>query len=556
MSGEPNEDAVSAREPGWRALAAGRWEAAREAFQASLREDETAEAFEGLSWAAWWMDDAEAVFGSRERAFQLYRDRGEPGNAARMATWLAADQLDFHGAFAVAGGWLRRARRLLDPLSPGPDHGWLAFHEGYVAYARGETSRASELAASAAELGRRFQVPDLEMLGLALEGAVLVACAEVAEGMACLDEAAATALEGGAVIPISGAWTCCFLVSACEAVRDYPRAFEWCDRIAHFSERYGSRYMLAFCRVHYGAVHLWRGEWQQAESELQAAAEDYSRSRPAFLGGVLARLAELRRRQGRWSEAESLLEDAGGREALLCRTRLALDRNESLRAAEMAERCLRRVPEPQRLERAPALELLVRARAQLGELSAAADALKELRGLERVIGTEPLGAAVAFADGILRAAAGDHAPARTLFEDAVDLFERSRAPFDAAQARIELAASLMALGRASAAEREVGASLGILTELGAEAEAARARRLLDGWKGERAPPGKITRRESEVLRLVCEGLTNRQIAERLFVSEHTIHRHVTNILRKLDVSSRAAAAAYAVRSGLFASSTD
>jgi DNA-binding NarL/FixJ family response regulator len=45
-------------------------------------------------------------------------------------------------------------------------------------------------------------------------------------------------------------------------------------------------------------------------------------------------------------------------------------------------------------------------------------------------------------------------------------------------------------------------------------------------------------------------LTNRQIAEQLGVSEHTIHRHVTNILRKLDLPSRTAAAAYAVRSGL------
>ena len=50
--------------------------------------------------------------------------------------------------------------------------------------------------------------------------------------------------------------------------------------------------------------------------------------------------------------------------------------------------------------------------------------------------------------------------------------------------------------------------------------------------------------------LLVEGLTNRQIAERLVVSEHTVHRHVTNILRKLDVPSRTAAAAQAVRAGL------
>ena len=56
-----------------------------------------------------------------------------------------------------------------------------------------------------------------------------------------------------------------------------------------------------------------------------------------------------------------------------------------------------------------------------------------------------------------------------------------------------------------------------------------------------------------MLRLLADGLTNRQIAERLVVSEHTVHRHVANLLRKLDLPSRTAAAAHAVRSGVHAS---
>src|SRR5918994_3336258 len=246
---------------GWAELGEGRWAAARSAFEEALEDDETPEACEGLSWAAWWLDDAEALFAARERAYRLYRKRGDAAGAARMATWLASDQLDFHGAAAVASGWLARAHRLLDPLEPGPDHGWLAFHDGYLAHARGDTARARELATTAVELGGRFGVSDLEMLGLALEGAALVACAQVEEGMRCLDEATAAALGGEATIPISRAWACCFLVGACTAVLDYERASEWCDRIADFAERYGSRYMLAFCRAEYGAVHVWRGRW-------------------------------------------------------------------------------------------------------------------------------------------------------------------------------------------------------------------------------------------------------------------------------------------------------
>ena len=98
------------------------------------------------------------------------------------------------------------------------------------------------------------------------------------------------------------------------------------------------------------------------------------------------------------------------------------------------------------------------------------------------------------------------------------------------------------------ADREAGTALDRFVELGAEAEAQRARRILS--TDPPVPLRELTHREREVLVLLAEGLTNRVIAERLVVSEHTVHRHVTNILRKLDVPSRTAAAAIAIRAGL------
>jgi DNA-binding CsgD family transcriptional regulator len=522
-------------------------------FEEAVAAEQAPEAFEGLSWAAWWLDDSEAVFDAREKAYGLYKKTGDFAGAARMATWLACDQLDFRGALAVANGWLARARRLLDGHAPGPEHGWLAFFEGYIANAGGDAARALELGGQTAELGRRLGVPDLEMLGLALEGGTLVACAEVEEGMRRLDEATATALEGEAAVPISSAWACCFLVTACSAVRDYERAFEWCDRIAEFAERFGSRYMLAFCRAEYGAVHLWRGRWTDAERVLEASVEDFSRSRPAMAGAPLVGLAELRRRQGRGEDAALLLDQAGPSSAAqLCNARLALDDGETLRAVELVERLLRQVPAHCKLERAPALELLIRARTARGELEQAGEALETLREIERLVGTAPLRASTDLAEGLIAAAGGDHDGARRLLEDAVDRFERSGGPFEAAQARLELATSLIALGRTDAAEREAGAALQCVLELGAVVEAEQARRILAASTrdNDRPPLPEVTPREREVLRLLAEGLTNRQIAERLVVSEHTVHRHVTNILRKLELPSRTAAAAHAVRSGL------
>ena len=324
-----------------------------------------------------------------------------------MATWLAADELDFHGAATVAGGWLQRARRLLEPLAAGPDHGWLAFHEGYIAHASGDGARAVELALAAAEIGRRFAVPDLEMLGLGLEGAALVSAAKVEDGMRCLDEATAAALAGEATIPISSAWTCCFLVSACTAVQDFERASEWCDRIAEFAARYGSRYMLGFCRAEYGAVHVWRGRWSEAEELLEGAVE-------AFIALAARVRSRPSRAVGRAPPAAG--EDGrGDRPArrcgrvTRCSTLPRADRAGRGRSAPTATELIERLQRQSRdLTRRRCSSCSCAPRSPPADLDYAAGALTELRALVQLVGTGPLLASADLAEGMLAAARGDH----------------------------------------------------------------------------------------------------------------------------------------------------
>jgi DNA-binding NarL/FixJ family response regulator len=398
------------------------------------------------------------------------------------------------------------------------------------------------------------------MVGLGLEGRALVSEGDLSEGMRRLDEATAAALAGEAKNLFCVGWACCYLISACERVRDYDRAGQWCGRVGEFCERYGIGNLLGVCRTHYAGVLTWQGNWAEAERELRSAAGWFEASRPPMVGDALVRLGELRRRQGRLEEADELFARSEGHPlALLGVAALALDRARPEEAADLADRFLRRFPEPARVERAAGLELAVKAYARIDDHERAGEALEQLRRLASRVATPPLQAAVLGSEGTVAAARGDQEVARRSFEDALDMLVASGAPFESAGVRLDLATTLAAQGRDQAARRELAAALAAFQELGAEGEAARAEALLARLPGARpsvpaglleGPLGELSRRELEVLALVAEGLSNQEIAERLVLSKHTVNRHVSNILRKLGVSSRVAAASLAVRHGL------
>jgi LuxR family transcriptional regulator, maltose regulon positive regulatory protein len=287
------------------ALARGAWAEARAIFEEELEAGETLEALEGLSWAAWWTEDVPACLDARERAYRLGRQTGDRRRAAMMALWLGDDHLILRGERAVANGWFQRAARILEGLDPCPEHGWLAALQGYMALGEGDTARARELAARARELGRRLGVLCLEMFGLAVEGVALVNEGQVEAGMRCLDEATAAALGGEYEQIVPAGWTCCLLIGACERVRDYDRAAQWCRKVDEFSRRMRINFVTGTCRAHYGAVLTWHGNWPEAERELTEATEDLTANRPSWSGAALVRLADLRRRQGRLARRRS-----------------------------------------------------------------------------------------------------------------------------------------------------------------------------------------------------------------------------------------------------------
>lgn len=531
------------------ALSEARWDDARSEAEAILQHDrENAEAQEILGTALFWLDSPEQSFEVRSSAYRLLLDRGDPRGAARVAMCIALDVADYHG-MAVASGWLQRARTLLSGVDRAPEHGWLALWEGHFIRAlEHDLDRARAAAREASAIARQFGISPLELLAGALEGLVDVTAGNVRDGMRRLDEATAAAVAGEITDIDAVVVTCCFLVHACERVCDWERGAQWSARLDTMSQRWRLGNTFAGCRAEHAALLIGRGEWERAERELLSAIESLQTTRPVMMTAAVVQLADLRRRQGRIEEACELYgRFPGVSESILGLSAIALERGDAVRAADQLAR-LRRKPLAEKwVERAVLRELLVRSSLALGQRSEAGAAAEELHDLASQLDIPIVGALSHLARGHL-AAAEDPVRARECYEDAIDLFERCPAPWEAARARMLLAAVLRQIGREAFAREELEAARSAFRRLGADADESRAAALL-GNIVPRHRDTPLTKRELEVLRMVARGLSDKEVASTLGLSEHTVHRHVSNILGKLGMPTRTAAVAAATGEG-------
>lgn len=537
------------------ALSLGDWPDARACFSAALAERDSPGALEGLSWSAWWLDDVEACFDARTRAYHGYRDIGDERAAARMALWLGDDNIEFLGAHAVARGWFARAARLLDALRACPEHGWLAVFEAHDALGRGDLDDAWRRAEQARELGGRLRSLDLEMFAVATEGAILIERGEIAEGQERLDEAATAAVAGEFENLAPAAWSCCLVMSTCERVRDHERAAQWCCQIERFSQRMRARFLRGVCRAHLGALQAWHGRWDQAERELTEALDELTEKRPTWRREAVVRLGKLRLLQGHLDDADRLLGEAAEHPlALVGMAAVSLDRDDRATARDLIDRSLRRAAAGGPAARVDALELRVRLELASGEPAVARRWLDELRAVADRLPAQPITATLRELEGLIVAGELDHERACDHLEDAIDAFMAMDAPVEAARVRLALASSLLDFGRPDGARREAHQALDDLRDVGASVQCARADALLARIDAsDPRPSGRdrlLTDRQVDVLRLVADGLSDREIADRLVLSPHTVHRHVANVYARLGCSSRAAAVAEAGRRGL------
>ncbi|CAN5873898.1 hypothetical protein BH23ACT12_BH23ACT12_00440 [soil metagenome] len=524
------------------ALKEGRWADARDAFEAALAVEERPDAVQGLGDALWWLGDAGGYLKTMERAYTMFRESGETLEALVMCLWLSGVQLKSMGNRAACRGWIATAERLAKQSDIQEMSGWLLWAR---ASATTDPATAMDCSQRSLQIAGQAGDRDLELCAMSELGKALVGLGRVAEGMELIDEAMAGAIGGESQSLDTVVATCCSMMGACDQAADLDRVAEWCRAADRFMQTYGSPFLYADCRLRYGCVLLATGHWANAERELLAAAAATTRDTDYYQLAT-ARLAELRLRQGRQEEAEKLLAqiaDSPAGQAPLARLHHLRGQNET------ATRLLGRLlggGEIENVERASALDLLVDCRLAEKDIETAAGALDELTSLAHP-GAERVQAHRAFAEA--RIVLAMEAGAEEGLERAMRLFSNCKLPYETARVRLVLASALS--GKPEVAMAEAQGAFSTFERLGAVTDADGAARLIRSLGGAaRTGPkdaGVLTKREQEVLRLLGAGLSNPQIAERLFLSRKTVSHHVSNVLSKLGFRNRSEAAVQAER---------
>lgn len=534
-------------------------DASRRAFEAALAESESGELFEGFARALYLAGDYRGSIGAHERGFAAYKEEGDPLSAARAARILSWLHLNVYGDFAVAGGWLARAERLLEHVEgEGPEHGWVELM-GATSEPYGD-ARERRIR-TALERGRNFGDADLEFAALAWLGEALVMTGEIDDGMSLFDESLAAICAGEArdLYVIEGVF--CGMFLTCERVNDVVRAEQWLRAAGELVRRRNLVAVGPLCRSHYGGILTAAGRWEEAEAEFDEAARVFESGYAAAGAIVRVRLADLRVRQGRLEDAAVLLEGLDQvPDAARPLAALHLARGETALARDLLERRLAapamRAPWPiaptspsPAPVAGPLLALLVDVCLAEGAVTEASETTERLANVAERHPSAYLRAVTALTRGKVSVATGS-GDAKACLREALSAFSAAQMPVELARTRVELAKAVAdAQPQVAIAEAKAALEAFERTRAARDADVAAALLRSLGAPGRGAPKGRepLTKRESAVLELLGHGLSNPEIAQRLFISRKTAEHHVGKILLKLDLRNRAEAAVYAAR---------
>jgi DNA-binding CsgD family transcriptional regulator/tetratricopeptide (TPR) repeat protein len=493
----------------------------------------------------------------RERAHHAYLGRGDHEGAARAAGWLAFG-LMHRGATAPASGWFARAERLLDEAHlDSVVRGYLLVPTAIHRIVQGDLAAGHDLFAQAGDIARRFNDRDLVSTACHGRGRALIRLGKISEGVALLDEAM-VGVVSGEVSPVLAGDIYCSVLEGCQEIFDLRRAYQWTTMLTQWC---GSQPDLVRfrgeCLLYRAEVRQLRGEWNEAAQDAEAACE-MLQSRP-MAGAAFYRLGEVHRLRGEIDEAEAAYTRASelGRKpqpglSLLRVTQGQIDAAAASIRSVLADTQAR----PARARAlAAAVEILLampvsgKRTADKDDRQHARDAAAELSDIAEALGSPLVSAMAAHAFGTVHLAEGDVASAAACFGRASDIWRDLEMPYEEANTRLLMAKVCACRGDEDGRRLEIDCARKLFAQLSADsgtsADTGTTAMTDPGTSTARQAVGPLSDRESQVLRLVAAGKTNRAIGEELFISEKTVARHVSNIFDKLGVSTRTEAAAWA-----------
>ena len=485
-----------------------------------------------------------------ERAHQEFLSRGDAELAARCAFRIGFELL-MKGMTAQGSGWLGRARRLVEDA--GQDSivfGYLLLPEG-IRELRPDPSRSFELFTEALAIGKRFHDSDLIATARMGQGRSLIKMGRATEGVALLDETM-VAVTAGEVSPLIVGDVYCSVIDACAEIFDLRRAQEWTEALSRWCDRQSDSIPYrGACLIRRAEILQLHGSWADALNEAERACQHLLVPPPKpAAGSANYQRGELHRLRGEFDRAEEAYRQASelGRKPQPGLALLRLAQGDTDAALASIRRVVEESRDPSSRSRVlgPYAEILLAA----DDAATARTAATELHEIATSVDAPFLRAIASHMEGAILLAEGDADAAMTALRGAVDTWREIEAPYEEARSRELMATASRLLGDSDTADLELDAARHTYQRLGAVREVERLDTSVRQQPAAPAGDRRLTAREREVLSLVATGKTNRAIADSLGLSEKTVARHVSNIFTKLDLSTRAAATAYAYRNGL------
>ncbi|MGE0771374.1 MAG: LuxR C-terminal-related transcriptional regulator [Cyclobacteriaceae bacterium] len=506
---------------------------------------------EKLGLSAYLTGREEEAFRFMEESHHGYLHIENLRQAVRCTFWLGLMLMNA-GERARSSGWIARGERILNEHcqdEDGAEKGLLQIPRALAALQAGDVESARDLFAEAESMGKHFADTDLIVLARLGRGQAFIQRGDVTEGIKLLDEIMVT-VETDPVFPMVSGIVYCAVIETCRKVWDIRRAQEWTAALTKWCDARPD--VIPFkgqCLVARAEVIQFHGEWPKALEEINEACNLLTNPRTDVAAGeAYYRQAELHRLLGNFDEAENSYHEAAklGRKPQpgLALLRLAQNR---LEEAEISIRnTLHETHDTRR--RAEQLPAMVRIMTAAHQIEEATKAVDELLHIAQQLQAPYLQGMSAHAEGGLLLEEGKMQPALLHLQEACKIWNLLHLPYELALTKELKGMVYKRWGDKDNAESEWAAAQWIFEQLGAGPDLERVQRQQN--KGKHRENHGLSLRELQVLQLIAAGKTNKVAANELFISERTVDRHVSNIFKKIGVSSRVEATTYALRNNL------